>query len=74
METVNITAEAPSPDFTTACHQAVKKAADTLTDPVIVTWKDDKARRSAPEIPGSAENRWHHYGESNAGKTGTDDR
>lgn len=68
METINIAAEDPSPDFTTARRQAVKKAANTLTDPVIVAWKDDKSRRSAPEIPGGAEDRWHDYGISNAGK------
>lgn len=68
MESINIAAENPSPDFTTARHQAVKKAAETLTEPVIVAWKDDKAQRAAPVIPGGAEDRWHDYGESNAGK------
>jgi hypothetical protein len=46
----------------------VKQATDTLTDPVIVVWRDNKTGRPAPGIPGGVEDRWHDYGESNAGK------
>ena len=55
-------------DFKNARLQAVAMAKDVLSEPVVVAWKDDRARRSGPEIPGGSSERWHDYGESHNGK------
>ncbi|HEY9097458.1 MAG TPA: AF1514 family protein [Thiobacillus sp.] len=54
-------------DFMQARRAAVGKAGEMLECPVIVAWKDDRNGRSAPDIPGGKENRWHDYGENNEG-------
>lgn len=66
METINVSAN-PN-DFTQARREAMGKASEKLSEPVIIAWKDDKADRFAPEIPGGKGDRWHDYGESNGGK------
>lgn len=68
MKTVNLTVKDASMDFSKARHQAVIKADEMLSDPVIVAWKDDRSKRFAPEIPGGKEDRWHDYGENFGGK------
>ncbi len=55
-------------DFSDARRAAFGKAAEKLSQPVIIAWKDDKTDRFAPEIPGGKGDRWHDYGESNGGK------
>jgi hypothetical protein len=68
MKTMNVAVDNPSTDFSVARRQAVGKAGEVLSDPVIIAWKDDRTHRFAPEIPGGAADRWHDYGESNGGK------
>lgn len=68
METINISAKNAASDFSEARRLAVSKAGEILSDPVIIAWKDDKAHRFAPEIPGGKDDRWHDYGESNGGR------
>lgn len=67
MQTLSIAAASNTLDFTQARLQAFAKASETLTEPVIVAWKDDTTGQSAPEIPGGSADRWHDYGESNVG-------
>jgi hypothetical protein len=55
-------------DFNHARRQAVSMAKDILSEPVIVAWRDDRAKRFGPEIPGGDSERWHDYGESHNGK------
>lgn len=66
MQTLSIPASSTI-DFAQARLQAVAKACETLDEPVIVAWKDDTTGKSAPEIPGGSADRWHGYGENNAG-------
>lgn len=68
MQTITVPVNNTSPDFSEARRKAVDKAREVLSEPVIVAWKDELAHRSGPEIPGGNEDRWHDYGESNAGK------
>ena len=67
MEAMTMPILETSPDLTEARRQAVGKAGEMLNEPVIVAWKDDRTGRFGPEIPGAAKDRWHEYGESNAG-------
>ena len=67
MQTVTLPAQNTS-DFANARLQAIGKANEMLTKPVIIAWKDDQADKFAPEIPGVTGERWHDYGESNGGK------
>ncbi len=67
MENMNISAD-KSIDFRQGHRQAVNTADENLTDPAIIAWKDDKAERFAPDIPGGAAERWHFYGENFGGK------
>ncbi len=53
--------------FGQARRVAVAKAGARLARPVIVAWKDDTSCKSAPEIPGAKEDRWHTCGERNDG-------
>ncbi|HQT30002.1 MAG TPA: AF1514 family protein [Thiobacillus sp.] len=66
MQTITLAGQ-PVNDFSQARSMAVVKACETLTDPVIVAWKDDKTGHFAPDIPGGKGERWHDYGESNDG-------
>lgn len=68
MKTIKIPVQHTAIDFAQARLLAVGKANEMLTKPVIVAWKDDKKGKFAPEIPGGKGDRWHDYGESNAGK------
>jgi hypothetical protein len=68
MYTISIPAKEPSINFLAAREQAVDKAEEVLSEPVIVAWKDDKTGRFGPEIPGGVGNRWHNYGENYGGK------
>ena len=68
MQTITIPVNSTPPSFSEARRKAVGKAKEVLSDPVIVAWKDEQSQRSGPEIPGGSEDRWHDYGESNAGK------
>lgn len=68
METMNVPVKNPSADFVEARRQAVGKAGEVLSKPVIIAWKDDKTRRFGPEIPGGSDDRWHDYGESYGGR------
>lgn len=68
METISVSTENQMTDFSDARRQAVGKAAELLSDPVIIAWKDDHTGHFAPEIPGGTDDRWHDYGESNGGK------
>lgn len=68
MQTITLPVNNTAPDFSEARRKAVDKAREVLSEPVIVAWKDELTQRSGPEIPGGNENRWHDYGESNAGK------
>lgn len=68
MDTINVPVNNLNTDFSEARRRAVSKAGEILSDPVIIAWKDDKADRFAPEIPGGKGDRWYDYGESNGGK------
>jgi len=68
MKTVTIPLDKQVPDFKYARQQAVAKARDLLSEPVIVAWKDDNAKKFGPEIPGGKGERWHDYGQSHGGK------
>lgn len=68
MKTVTIPLDKHIPDFKTARQAAVARARDLLSEPVIVAWKDDNAKRFGPEIPGGKGDRWHDYGASHNGK------
>jgi hypothetical protein len=68
MESINVTTDKPSIEFSEARLAAVGKAGESLSEPVIIAWKDDNSGRFAPEIPGAASDRWHDYGVSNGGK------
>lgn len=68
MQTINLSMQDIKADFNEARRMAVQKAGEVLTEPVIVTWKDEDTHRFSPEIPGGAENRWHDYGENYSGK------
>lgn len=68
MQTITIPVQNTATDFAQARQLAVGKAYEMLTKPVIVAWKDDRNGKFAPEIPGGTGDRWHDYGESNAGK------
>jgi len=67
MESMTLSADNPPAGFIEARRQAVGKANELLSRPVIVAWKDDKAQRFGPEIPGGSEDRWHDYGENYGG-------
>lgn len=67
MQTLSIASSSSTIDFAQARQQAVAKACETLTEPVIVAWKDDVTGKSAPDIPGGSTDRWHDYGENNDG-------
>ena len=67
METITLPAPNAA-DFAQARKQAVGKANEMLSKPVIIAWKDDQANTFAPAIPGGVGDRWHDYGESNGGK------
>jgi hypothetical protein len=66
METLNVSANLT--DFSDARRAAFGKAAEKLSQPVIIAWKDDKTDRFAPEVPGGKGDRGHDYCESNGGK------
>lgn len=68
MENINLPVDNSSVNFSEARLQAVGKASEILSDPVIIAWKDDRAHRTAPEIPGGKGDRWHDYAENNGGK------
>ena len=67
MQTLSIAAATTTIDFAQARKQAIAKASETLTEPVIVAWKDGTTGKSAPAIPGGSADRWHDYGENNDG-------
>ena len=68
METVTISPLNPSTDFIHARLQAVGKARQTLSRPVIIAWKDDNIDRYGPRIPDGTGDRWHEYGVSQGGR------
>jgi hypothetical protein len=68
MKDIKIASESTSTDFYGARRQAVSKAGEILSKPVIIAWKDDKSGRFGPDIPGGVGNRWHDYGENYGGK------
>ena len=68
METINVATQNPTIEFSEARRQAVGKAGASLSEPVIVAWKDDNTGHFGPEIPGGTDDRWHDYGVSNGGK------
>jgi hypothetical protein len=52
-----------------ARDQAVTTARESLTQPVVLSWRDDKTNLIAPEIPGAVTpQRWEEYGMANGGK------
>lgn len=67
MDSIQLTVESSLTDFSQARRQAVGKAAEIMSDPVIIAWKDDKTNRFGPQLPGASKDRWHDYGESNGG-------
>lgn len=67
MDSIQLSVESSSTDFSQARRQAVGKAAEILSDPVIIAWKDNKLHRFGPQLPGASKDRWHDYGESNGG-------
>lgn len=67
MQTLTLTDTDMQSGFESARAQAVRKARETLDQPLIVAWRDATARRFAPAIPGASEQRWHVYGERNNG-------
>jgi hypothetical protein len=68
MKDIKIAAESSSTDFYTARRQAVSKAGEVLSKPVIIAWKDDMSGHFGPDIPGGVGDRWHDYGENYGGK------
>lgn len=52
-----------------ARDQAVKKARESLKEPVVLSWRNDRTDTIAPEIPGAVTpERWKEYGVANGGK------
>lgn len=68
METITLPVEHASKNFSDARRQAVSKACEIFTDPVLIAWKDDQTRKYGPEIPGGSNERWHEYADSHDGK------
>jgi hypothetical protein len=68
MKNIKIAAEGSSADFYAARRQAVTKAGEVLSKPVIIAWKDENTGRFGPDIPGGVGNRWQDYGENFGGK------
>jgi hypothetical protein len=72
MQTVTISA-IHAQGIESARDQAVKKARESLTEPVVLSWRDDRTDTIAPEIPGAATpERWKDYGVANGGKLEVD--
>lgn len=60
-------------DIEAARDQAVRVARETLHEPVVLSWRDDRSDAIAPEIPGSATPvPWKDYGIANGGKLEVD--
>jgi hypothetical protein len=68
METITMPVNHASTNFSEARRQAICKANEMLTEPVIIAWKDDQTRKYGPEIPGGSSDRWHEYADSHEGK------
>lgn len=68
MQTMNVAMNDPAAGFRQARREAVDKAGEILSVPVIIAWKDDRSHRSGPEIPGGSDERWHDYGENYGGR------
>jgi hypothetical protein len=56
MKNINMNLVNLKADFSEARREAAYKAAEVLSKPVIIAWKDDEKNRFAPEIPGGKEN------------------
>lgn len=58
-----------APGIEAARDEAVNKARESLTQPVVLSWRDDRVDRIAPEIHGAVTpERWEEYGIANGGK------
>jgi hypothetical protein len=68
MELIAVQSQKPSTNFGQARGQAAGTAAEKLSEPVIIAWKDDTTGHFGPEVPGGSADRWHDYGESHGGK------
>jgi hypothetical protein len=68
MKDIKVAAESASTDFYAARRQAVNKAGEVLSNPVLIAWKDDKTGHFGPDIPGGVGLRWRDYGENYGGK------
>lgn len=68
MQIISINTKKSSNDFVEAREHAVAKAEQSMKEPVIVAWKDDKTGRFAPDIPGGKSDGWHAYGENYGGE------
>ena len=70
------TQSVPSPrsrGIEAARDQAVNKARESLSEPVVLSWRDDENNLIAPEIPGAATpDRWKEYGMANGGRLEVD--
>lgn len=72
MQTATIPATGAS-GIAAARDQAVRKAREVLTEPVVLSWRDDRTQTIAPEIPGAVTpERWEEYGIANGGKLEVD--
>jgi hypothetical protein len=72
MQAVSIQTKQPE-SLEAARDRAVTRARETLSDPVVLSWLDDRIHRAAPEIPGAVtETRWIEYGESRGGRLKVD--
>lgn len=48
---------------------AVRCSREALQEPIVLSWRDDRRKLIAPEIPGAVtEARWEEYGESHGGR------
>jgi hypothetical protein len=67
MQTLTLSPTQP-PRIQSARDQAIAKARESLREPVVLSWRDLRAGRIAPEIPGAVTpDRWKEYGIANGG-------
>lgn len=68
MQTLSIS-DTQAQTIEAARNEAVAKARQSLEQPVVLSWRNDRDGRIAPDIPGAAtEDRWRDYGVSNGGQ------
>lgn len=68
MDTLNLN-DISAGSIEEARDAAVARARSLVEDPVVLSWRDGRTGRIAPDIPGAATiDRWREYGESTGGQ------